>query len=89
MGHIFIPKFSIRTPLHPLKVEYILNESSSRARTHVYSSYARLHTRIFTKTNLVIESYLMSKSLKSYKDPSFRLGDIQLLVEVEVYRLKI
>ena len=31
----------------------------------------------------------MSKSLKFYKDPSFRLGDIQLLVEVEVDELKI
>ena len=58
-------------------------------RAHVYGSYARVHTRIFTKTNLVIESYLMSKSLKFYKDPSFRLGDIQLLVEVEVDELKI
>ena len=41
-------------------------------RAHVYGSYARVRARIFRK-NLVIESYLMSKSLK-YKDPSFRLG---------------
>ena len=31
----------------------------------------------------------MSKSLKFYKDPSFRLEDIKLLVEVEVDELKI
>ena len=56
---------------------------------HVYSSYAREQARIFTKKNLLVESYLMSNSLKFYKDPSFRLGDIELLVDVEVYGLKI
>ena len=56
---------------------------------HVYGSYARVRARIFTKKNLVVQSYLMSNSLKFYKDPSFRLGDIQLLVEVEVDELKI
>ena len=73
--------------------EFLCNENIVQAlrpaRAYVYSSNGRVHAQIFTRTNLVIESYLMSKSLKFYKDPSFRLGDIQLLVEVEVDELKI
>ena len=49
----------------------------------------RVRARIFVKKNLVIKSYLMNLNLKFYEDPSFCLGDIQLLVKVEVYGLKI
>ena len=56
---------------------------------NVYGSYAREHAWIFTKKNLVIEYYLMNFSVKFYKIPNFCLGDIELLVKVEVYGLKI
>ena len=49
----------------------------------------RVRARIFVKKNLVIKSYLMNLLLKFYEDLSFCLGDIQLLVKVEVYGLKI
>ena len=41
------------------------------------------------KKNLVIEYYLINFSVKFYKDPSFCLGEIQLLVKVEVNGLKL
>ena len=44
---------------------------------------------IFTKKNLVITSYLKSKSLKFRKDPSFCWGDISLFVTVYDLELKI
>ena len=37
----------------------------------------------------VIKSFLMNLSLQFYEDPCFCLGDIQLLVKVEVYGLMI
>ena len=49
----------------------------------------RVRARIFVKKNLVIKSYLMNLDLKFYEDPRFCLGDIQLLVKVEVYGIKI
>ena len=49
----------------------------------------RVRARIFAKKYLVIKSYLMNLSLKFYEDSSFWLRDIQLLVKVEVYGLKI
>ena len=45
-----------------------------------YGSYARVRARIFTKINTLINLYLMRKSLKFRKDPSFRWGDISLFV---------
>ena len=58
-------------------------------RTRVYGSCVRVRARIFTKKNLVITSYLMSKSLKFRKDPSFRWGDISLFVTMYDFDLKI
>ena len=59
------------------------------ARARVYSSYARVRARIFTKIFLVINSYLMSLSFKFRQDPSFRWGDIPLFVTVYDLELKI
>ena len=59
------------------------------ARARVYGSCARVRARIFTKKNLVITSYLMSKSLKFQKDPSFRSRDISLFVTMYDFELKI
>ena len=59
------------------------------ARARVYGSYARVRTRIFMKTNLVVESYPMNLSIKFRKDPSFRRGDIPLFVTVYDLELKI
>ena len=58
-------------------------------RANVYGSYARVHAWIFTKIILVIKYYLINFSVKFYKDPSFCLGEIQLLVKVEVNGLKL
>ena len=41
------------------------------------------------KKNLVIEDYFMNFSVIFYKDPTFCLGEIQLLVKVEVNGLKL
>ena len=63
-----------------------LRRSRKRARARfaasarVYGSYARVRARIFTKINALINSYLMRKSLKFRKDPSFGWGDISLFV---------
>ena len=46
------------------------------ARVHIFTSYARVCTRIFTKNQQIILYYLMKISLKFHKDPSFRCGDI-------------
>ena len=49
---------------------------------HKMSKRARARARIFTKINLVDSNYLKSLSIKFHKDPSFRWGDIQLLVTI-------
>ena len=46
----------------------------------VYSSSGRARAQIFTKKNLDITFYLMSKCFKFGKDPTFRWGDIPLFV---------
>ena len=46
------------------------------ARAHFYTSWARVCARIFMKNFLIILYYVMNVSLKFYKDPSFRCGDI-------------
>ena len=50
------------------------------AHARVYGTYARVRARIFTKINILINSYLMSKSPEFRKDTSFRWGDISLFV---------
>ena len=50
--------------------------SRQNARAHIYASCVRVCARIFTKNLLIIFYYLMNISLKFYKDPSFRCGDI-------------
>ena len=50
------------------------------ARARVYDSCARVRAQIFMKQNLLITLYLMRKSLKFRKDPSFRWEDISLFV---------
>ena len=58
------------------------NRARSRQIAHarVYGSCARIRARIFTKINTLITLYLIRKSLKFRKDPSFRWGDISLFV---------
>ena len=58
------------------------------AHARVYGSCARIRARIFTKKNLLITSYLIRKSLKFRKDPSFRWGDISLFVTMYDLDLK-
>ena len=55
------------------KVKYLLNESSDLYETCVR---VRVRARIFPKINILINSYLMRKSLMFRKDLSFRWGDI-------------
>ena len=50
--------------------------SRQNARAYIYASCVRVCARIFTKNLLIIFYYLMNISLKFYKDPSFRCGDI-------------
>ena len=54
-----------------------------------YGSYEGVHARIFTKKNLVVNSYLINLSFKFRKDLSFRWGDIPLFVTVHDLELKI
>ena len=63
--------------------------SRLKNRAHFYVSCVRVRVRIFLKIFLVIKSFLMNLSLQFYEDPCFCLGDIQLLVKVEVYGLMI
>ena len=58
------------------------------ASARVYSSCARVRARILTKINVLINSYLIRKSLKFRKDPSFRWGDIWLFVTMYDLDLK-
>ena len=46
------------------------------ARAHVYTSFARVCARIFTKISKVVTYYLRNLSFKFHKDRSFRCGDI-------------
>ena len=50
--------------------------SRRNARAQIFVSCAAVCARIFTKNLLIIFYYLMNISLKFYKDPSFRCGDI-------------
>ena len=50
--------------------------SRRNARAHIFTSCALVCARIFTKNQQIILNYLMKKSLKFHKDPSFRCGDI-------------
>ena len=52
--------------------EHLDEGLSQIAHARVYGSYAPVRARIFTKINALINSYLMRKSLKFRKDPSFR-----------------
>ena len=54
-----------------------------------YGSYLHVRAWIFMKFFLVINSYLLSISLKFCKDPSYRCGDIPLIVTVYDFELKI
>ena len=58
------------------------------AHARVYGSCARVRARIFTKINTLINTYLMRKSLKFRKDPSFRWGEISLFVTMYDLDLK-
>ena len=58
-------------------------------QARVYSSCAHVRARIFTKKISVITSYLLSKSIKFLKDPSFPWGDIPLFVTAYDIELKI
>ena len=57
------------------------------ASVHVYALCARIFPQILMKIWLVVDYYLMSISLKFHKDPSFRRGDIALLVTL--YNLEV
>ena len=62
MGHIFIPKFSIRTPLHPLKVEYLLNESSDLNKiSDYYCSVISIRVANYTKHELALQGLTQIK----------------------------
>ena len=50
--------------------------SRRNACAHIFSSCARVCSRIFTKNQQIILYYLMNISLKFHKDPSFHCGDI-------------
>ena len=57
------------------------------ASVHVYKYCTYNCAQIFKKFFLVVKYYFMSYSLKFYKDPSFRWGDIALLVTL--YNLEV
>ena len=76
---------NLRVHFLPLKIAFSWVLSHAR----IFGSCARVHTRIFTKNNLVITFYLMSLSFKFRKYQSFRWGDIPLFVTVYDLELKI
>ena len=76
---LFLIRYEVTSKLVFVKIRARTraHEPSTRAlaaiaRVRVHGSCARVPAQIFTKKYLLITSYLMRKSLKFRKDPSFR-----------------
>ena len=52
------------------------------AHVHIFTSYARVCTRIFTKNQQIILYFLMNIGLKFHKDPCFCCGDNCKMVRI-------